>query len=192
MGFSLAWAAAASFDLGDCPHTVFVLLQLPTERGGGLVQVRNCGIQILDGVQRMGFQIVHRPFDFLKVSGQCISVLPFARPIAALLVAEVEVIHQQVGQHWLLGLFQCIQKESASFHSGLRSSVAAHESHCGWTASGYWRREYPGSGLPRKVSNPRFSIWCAAGPRCTVGICWMPCRSKERRSTRSGRPAASK
>ena len=24
-------------------------------------------IQILDGVQRMGFQIVHRPFDFLKV-----------------------------------------------------------------------------------------------------------------------------
>ena len=27
-------------DLGDCPHTVFVLLQLPAERSGGLVQVR--------------------------------------------------------------------------------------------------------------------------------------------------------
>ena len=24
-------------DLGDCPHTVFVLLQLPAERGGSLV-----------------------------------------------------------------------------------------------------------------------------------------------------------
>ena len=30
-------------------------------------QVRNCGVQILDGVQGMGFQIVHSPFDFLKV-----------------------------------------------------------------------------------------------------------------------------
>ena len=55
---------------------------------------------------------------------------------------------------------------------------------CGWiSASGCWRLECPWFKLPRKVSTPRFSIWCAAGPRWTVGICWMPCRSKERRST---------
>ena len=32
-------------------------------------------------------------------------------------------------------LFPVHSKESASFHSGMPSSVAAHESHCGWTAS---------------------------------------------------------
>ena len=113
-GLQLGMGGGSILDLGDCPHTVFVLLQLPTERGGGLVQVRNCGIQILDGVQRMGFQIVHRPFDFLKVSDSAFQFC-LARPIAALLVAEVEVIHQQVGQHWLLGLFQCIQKNLLLF-----------------------------------------------------------------------------
>ena len=107
-GLQLGMGGGSVLDLGDCPHTVFVLLQLPTERGGGLVQVRNCGIQILDGVQRMGFQIVHRPFDFLKVSDSAFQFC-LARPIAALLVAEVEVIHQQLGQ------FQCIQKNLLLF-----------------------------------------------------------------------------
>ena len=91
-------------DLGDCPHTVFVLLQLPAERGGSLVQVRNCGVQILDGVQRMGFQVVHRLFDFLKVPNSAFQFC-LARPIAALLVAEIEVVHQQVGQRGLCLLY---------------------------------------------------------------------------------------
>ena len=113
-GLQLGMDGGSVLDLGDCPHTVFVLLQLPAERGSCLVQVRNCSVQILDGVQRMGFQIVHRPFDFLKVSDSAFQFC-LARPIAALLVAEVEVIHQQVGQHWLLGLFQCIQKNLLLF-----------------------------------------------------------------------------
>ena len=49
--FQLDMDGGGVLDLGDCPHTVFVLLQLPAERGGGLVQVRNCSIQILNGVQ---------------------------------------------------------------------------------------------------------------------------------------------
>ena len=104
----------SSLDLGVCPLTVFVLLQLPAERGGGLVQVRNCGIQILDGVQRMGFQIVHRPFDFLKVPDSAFQFC-LARPIAALLVAEVEVVHQQVGQRGFFRLFQSVQKKLLLF-----------------------------------------------------------------------------
>ena len=92
-GFLLGMGGSSVLDLGDCPHTVFVLLQLPAERGGSLVQVRNCGVQILDGVQRMGFQVVHRPFDFLKVPDSAFQFC-LARPIAALLVAKVEIIHQ--------------------------------------------------------------------------------------------------
>ena len=62
----------------------------------------------------MGFQVVHRPFDFLKVPD---SAFPFclARPIAALFVAEIEIVHQQIGQRCLLGLFQCIQKNLLLF-----------------------------------------------------------------------------
>ena len=67
-------------------------------------------VQILDGVQRMGFQIVHRPFDFLKVPDSAFQFC-LARPIAALLVAEVEVVHQQIGQRGLLRLFQSVQKK---------------------------------------------------------------------------------
>ena len=101
-------------DLGDCPHTVFVLLQLPAERGGGLVQVRNCGIQILDGVQGMGFQRVHRPFNFLKVSDSAFQIC-LARPIVALLVAEVEVVHQQIRKRGFFRLFQSVQKKLLLF-----------------------------------------------------------------------------
>ena len=35
-GLQLGMGGGSILDLGDCPHTVFVLLQLPTERGGGL------------------------------------------------------------------------------------------------------------------------------------------------------------
>ena len=101
-------------DLGDCPHTVFILLQLPAERGGCLVQVRNCGIQILDGVQGMGFQIVHRPFNFLKVSDSAFQFC-LARPIVALLVAEVEVVHQQIRKRGFFCLFQSVQKKLLLF-----------------------------------------------------------------------------
>ena len=41
----------------------------------------------------MGFQIFHSPFDFLKVPDSAFQFC-LARPIAALLVAEIEVIHQ--------------------------------------------------------------------------------------------------
>ena len=105
-------------DLGDCPHTVFVLLQLPAERGSCLVQVRNCSVQILDGVQRMGFQVVHRPFDFLKVSDSAFQFC-LARPIAALFAAEIEVVHQQIGTVWAPSPFPERPEEAASFRSGL-------------------------------------------------------------------------
>ena len=115
-GLQLGMDGSSVLDLGDCPHTVFILLQLPAERGGGLVQVRNCSVQILDGIQRMGFQIVHSPFDFLKVPDSAFQ-LCLARPIAALLVAEIEVVHQQVGQRGFicLCLFQSIQKKLLLF-----------------------------------------------------------------------------
>ena len=113
-GLQLGMGGGSILDLGDCPHTVFVLLQLPAERGGGLVQVRNCGIQILNGVQRMGFQIVHRPFDFLKVPNSAFQFC-LARPITALLIAEIEVVHQQVGQRGLFRLFQSVQKKPLLF-----------------------------------------------------------------------------
>ena len=38
-GLQLGMDGGGVLDLGDCPHTVFVLLQLPAERGSGLVQV---------------------------------------------------------------------------------------------------------------------------------------------------------
>ena len=113
-GFQLGMDGSGVLGLSDCPHTVLVLLQLLAERGGGLVQVRNCGIQILDGVQRMGFQIVHRPFNFLKVPNSAFQFC-LARPIAALLIAEIEVVHQQIGQCGLLRLFQSVQKKLLLF-----------------------------------------------------------------------------
>ena len=142
-GLQLGMDGGSVFDLGDCPHTVFVLLQLPAERGGGLVQVRNCGIQILDGVQRMGFQVVHARLTSSKVSDSAFQFC-LARPIAALLIAEIEVVHQQVGQRGFFRLFQSVQKKLLLFRSGLRSSVAAHGWRCGWTASGCWLHEYHG------------------------------------------------
>ena len=36
-GLQLGMDSGSVFDLGDCPHTVFVLLQLPAERSSGLV-----------------------------------------------------------------------------------------------------------------------------------------------------------
>ena len=62
----------------------------------------------------MGFQIVHRPFDFLKVPDSAFQFC-LARPITALLVAKVEVVHQQVGQHGFLPLFQSVQKKLLLF-----------------------------------------------------------------------------
>ena len=37
-GLQLGMNGSSIFYLGDCPHTVFVLLQLPAERGSGLMQ----------------------------------------------------------------------------------------------------------------------------------------------------------
>ena len=108
-GLQLGMDGSSVFDLGDFPHPVLVLLQLLAERGGGLAQVFDCGVQVLDRVQRMGFQIIDRLHDFGKVTGSTF-YLRLARPIVALFVAEVEVVHQQIGQCWLLGLFQCVQK----------------------------------------------------------------------------------
>jgi len=113
-GLQLGMDGSSVLDLGNCPHTVFVLLQLLAERGGDLIQVRNCSVQILDGVQRMGFQIVHRPFDFLKIPDSAFQFC-LARPIAALLIAEVEVVHQKVGQRGLFRLFQSVQKKLLLF-----------------------------------------------------------------------------
>ena len=62
----------------------------------------------------MGFQIVHRLFDFLKVSDSAFQFC-LARPIAPLLVAKVEVIHQQVGQRGFFRLFQSVQKKLLLF-----------------------------------------------------------------------------
>ena len=62
----------------------------------------------------MGFQIVHRLFDFLKVSESTFQFC-LARPIAPLLVAKVEVIHQQVGQRGFFRLFQSVQKKLLLF-----------------------------------------------------------------------------
>lgn len=36
-GLQLGMDGGSIFYLGDCPHTVFVLLQLPAERSSGLV-----------------------------------------------------------------------------------------------------------------------------------------------------------
>ena len=36
-GLQLGMDGGSILDLGDCPHTVFILFQLPAERGGGLV-----------------------------------------------------------------------------------------------------------------------------------------------------------
>ena len=90
--FQLGMDGSSVLDLGDCPHTVFVLLQLLAERGGGLVQVRNCSVQILDGVQRMSFQVVHRLPNLLKVPDSAFQFC-LARPIAALLGTKIEIIH---------------------------------------------------------------------------------------------------
>ena len=62
----------------------------------------------------MGFQIVHSPFDFLKVPDSAFQFC-LARPIAALLIAEIEIVHQKVGQRGLLRLFQSVQKKLLLF-----------------------------------------------------------------------------
>ena len=62
----------------------------------------------------MVFQIVHRPFDVLKVPDSAFQFC-FARPIAALLIAEIEIVHKKVGQRGLLRLFQCVQKNLLLF-----------------------------------------------------------------------------
>ena len=113
-GLQLGMNGGSILDLSDCPHTVFVLLQLSAERGGSLVQVRNCGIQILDGVQRMGFQIINSLHDFGKVTGGTFYLRP-TRPVAALLIAKVEVVHQQIRKRGFLRLFQSVQKKLLLF-----------------------------------------------------------------------------
>ena len=62
----------------------------------------------------MSFQIIDRLHDFCKVTG-CAFYLRLTRPFAALLIAEVEVVHQQIGQRGFLCLFQCIQKNLLLF-----------------------------------------------------------------------------
>jgi len=62
----------------------------------------------------MGFQVVHSPFDFLKVPDSAFQFC-LARPIATLFGAEVEVIHQQVGQRGFFRLFQSVQKKLLLF-----------------------------------------------------------------------------
>ena len=62
----------------------------------------------------MSFQIINSPLDFLKVPDSAFQFC-LARPTAALLIAEIEVIHQQVGQRGLLRLFQCVQKNLLLF-----------------------------------------------------------------------------
>ncbi|CUO28410.1 Uncharacterised protein [Faecalibacterium prausnitzii] len=62
----------------------------------------------------MGFQIVHRLFDFLKIPDSAFQFC-LARPTAALLVAEVEVVHQQIRKRGLLCLFQSVQKNLLLF-----------------------------------------------------------------------------
>ena len=62
----------------------------------------------------MGLQVVHRLPNLLKVPDSAFQFC-LARPIAALLVAKIEVIHQQVGQRGLLRLFQCVQKNLLLF-----------------------------------------------------------------------------
>ena len=113
-GLQLGMDGSSILDLGDCSHLALVLLQLSAERGGGLAQVFDCGVQILDGVQRMNLQVVHRLPNLLKVPDSAFQFC-LARPIAALFVAEIEIVHQKVGQLWLLGLFQCIQKNLLLF-----------------------------------------------------------------------------
>ena len=71
-------------------------------------------VQVLSGVQGMGFQIVHRLFDFLKIPDSAFQFC-LARPTAALLVAEVEVVHQQIRKRGLLCLFQSVQKNLLLF-----------------------------------------------------------------------------
>ena len=101
-------------DLSNRTHPVLVLLQLLAERGGGLAQVFDCGVQVLDRVQGVSFQIIDCLHDFGKVTGSTF-YLRLARPIAALLIAEVEIIHQQVGQRGFLRLFQSVQKKLLLF-----------------------------------------------------------------------------
>ena len=62
----------------------------------------------------MSFQIVHRPFDFLKVPDSAFQFC-LARPIAALLIAEIEIVHQKVGQRGFLCFFQSVQKKLLLF-----------------------------------------------------------------------------
>ena len=62
----------------------------------------------------MSLQVVYRPFDFLKVPNSAFQFC-LARPIAALLIAEIEVVHQQVGQRGFFRLFQSVQKKLLLF-----------------------------------------------------------------------------
>ena len=114
MGLQLGMDGSSVFDLGNRTHSILVPLQLLAERGGGLAQVFDCGVQVLDRVQRMGFQILDRLHDLGKVTGSTF-YLRLARPIAALLIAEVEVVHQQIGQCWLFRFFQSVQKKLLLF-----------------------------------------------------------------------------
>ena len=62
----------------------------------------------------MSFQIIHRLHDFGKVTGGTFYLRP-TRPIAALFVAEIEIVHQQIGQCGFLRLFQSVQKKLLLF-----------------------------------------------------------------------------
>ena len=62
----------------------------------------------------MSFQVVHRLLDFLEVPNGAFQ-LCLARPIAALLIAKVEVVHQQIRKRGFLRLFQSVQKKLLLF-----------------------------------------------------------------------------
>ena len=73
----------------------------------------------------MGFQIVHRPFNFLKVSDSAFQFC-LARPIVALLVAEVEVVHQQIrkrGVETFLGNLNRDIRAANSLMQSIRSAI---------------------------------------------------------------------
>ena len=62
----------------------------------------------------MSFQIINSPLDFLKVPDSAFQFC-LARPIAALLVAEIEVVHQQIRKRGFFRLFQSVQKKLLLF-----------------------------------------------------------------------------
>ena len=98
----------------------------------------------------MGFQIVHRLFDFLKIPDSAFQFC-LARPTAAPLVAEVEVVHQQIRKRGLLCLFQSVQKNLLLFVQVC--DPALQPTNC--TADGL-HQAVGGSNVPVQVAEKSF------------------------------------